>query len=262
MKKIINSGLLIPLKELDTLCELFSFFTPVTKDHAKPVCRWWNDLLTKDKQNVRQIKKNNDSQENLNLLYKKMIIFDDILTNRLLSLKRKMEILASRINTEEIKSKKRNLSLVNEISNLSLNLTEEKEWSGGFPKINDLQFKVWKTLVTKKLNGNEIKIYIPSYQSNYQHIEVNFYDFRIVTLWKYQGTFSLNMQRFSPNVRTTVYYPLIGLDSDKITIDRRIILNTIINGETDFLKTKEKIISHFEKNFSKNDWFLFDEREV
>jgi hypothetical protein len=59
----MNSALLSSLTELDTLCELFSFFTEITVNDARSTCRWWNDLLSKDKQTLNHTCANNSSTE-------------------------------------------------------------------------------------------------------------------------------------------------------------------------------------------------------
>jgi hypothetical protein len=36
------------LVNLDVLTDIFSFFTPKDVNYGRPVCKWWNDLLSKD----------------------------------------------------------------------------------------------------------------------------------------------------------------------------------------------------------------------
>jgi hypothetical protein len=77
-----NLKLLSPLTEFESLIELFSFFTSVTSNNSRSICKWWNNLLTKDKQTITQIYKNNKSQENFNLFYN-----DHKISNKYLKLK-------------------------------------------------------------------------------------------------------------------------------------------------------------------------------
>jgi hypothetical protein len=54
----LNLKLLTPLTELDSLTDLFSFFTSFDKSLGRQVHKWWNELLTKDSLIIKQIKKN------------------------------------------------------------------------------------------------------------------------------------------------------------------------------------------------------------
>jgi hypothetical protein len=53
-----NKKLLTPFKELDSLTELFSFFTTFDTRVSRQVCKWWNDLLLKDSLTIKQLEKN------------------------------------------------------------------------------------------------------------------------------------------------------------------------------------------------------------
>jgi hypothetical protein len=44
--------------DLDSLTDIFSFFTSFDSSVSRQTCRWWNDLLTKDFLSTNQIKKN------------------------------------------------------------------------------------------------------------------------------------------------------------------------------------------------------------
>jgi hypothetical protein len=58
----INSEI-ISLSELDFLTELFSFFVEFDASVHRQICRWWNDLLTKDRLTTTQIKINTKIQK-------------------------------------------------------------------------------------------------------------------------------------------------------------------------------------------------------
>jgi hypothetical protein len=51
------------LEELDFLIELFSFFDEFDVTISRQVCRWWNDLLSKDTQTINQISINEHARE-------------------------------------------------------------------------------------------------------------------------------------------------------------------------------------------------------
>jgi hypothetical protein len=50
---------------LDEIFDLFSFFTTFDLGVSRQVCRWWNDLLTKDHVTLKQIKKNTSFEYDL-----------------------------------------------------------------------------------------------------------------------------------------------------------------------------------------------------
>jgi hypothetical protein len=55
----MNRGKIKNNFNLDLLTDIFSFFTPLESSISRQVCKWWNDLLSKDNTIVANIKKHN-----------------------------------------------------------------------------------------------------------------------------------------------------------------------------------------------------------
>jgi hypothetical protein len=150
--------LLTPLEELDSLCELFSFFTPITTNYGRPTCRWWNDLLTKDEQVLNKIANNNDGNEALIELQKEVLKFRDQ-SLYLLKMEEKIRIMASKVSGKSIrcgKGKKR----INQIED---NLIEIRDYNHSYHaphSIDIIHIKQKGVLVVRYLNEKPIHLYV------------------------------------------------------------------------------------------------------
>jgi hypothetical protein len=261
-KKTINSKqrsplkeLLAPLEELDTLCELFSFFTSVTVDNSRSTCRWWNDLLSKDKQAIRYTSKNKDGKEALLCLHGEVKRFYNF-SEPLLNLKSKIRSVSHLVDGKTAKIKK-NKKIILEMENLLMNLQGENEYfvSGTLSSylIHPTVFKQGATIITKIINGMSISFYVKRFMGP-MYIETNYSNFVLVRLNEstHMGieppTSAINNKRFNSG-----QYFII--DSGKVS---NINEKYVQFKDENEIGMKERLENFLVKDVSSSDWIFFD----
>jgi hypothetical protein len=205
------------------------------------------------------VNKNNDSQENLDLLMKKILEFGKI-SKIFRTKKNQITYLSSHVNSVSLleKGRKKNIANFRKMSKSldeSYNIISRNEDfifdSDRYREdFNILEQKMFSNAYKVFLNGNELRFYVKKGGVKEFYLETDSPRFHVI---KHNGGHTFKSYSASLESDNEYFRKLIVFDSERIKFDFP---------DLDRYISEEQICNHlcdwFKKNCLDSDWFLFD----
>jgi hypothetical protein len=241
------------LTELDFLTDLFSFFTSITAKYSRRVCRWWNDLLSKDSQTCRHLLLNNDGKEALFELHKEVEVHRE-LHDRLSKKRQEIKELSTKIDGKNLASnrgRKKIKDIDNHLLHISLTNQNLTRYS-----IESIYIKQLGKLITKSFGNKTVNLYSYNFHTSIESDCIH--ELIIIS----SDPLNLRILSESSVILPARSMELFILDSTKIKFDSKefdsIIKNKKVDQETWFSYTTEMMTWLRTRGFVEDvDWIYY-----